>query len=199
MADRITKIRGSQILDGTITTDEINASAGIEESKLALDYSTDGLNTAITGHTGDSNNPHSVTKAQVLTGDLIANADIDAAAAIDESKLAIANEPVDGYVLAWVGGSAGAMTWIEDVLPVAQVAQADFVANEVANETPNGTIVNFTHDTAAIEASVQVYLNGLLQQPGSGKDYVYTVGSKQAAFAIAPDTGDIVMFCYVKS
>jgi hypothetical protein len=199
MADRNTKIRGNQILDGTIMDAEIGATAAIAESKLDLAYSTSTLNEAIGDHIDDTNNPHSVTKAQVLTGDLIINADIDPAAAIEASKLAIANSPTDGYVLAWVGGSDGTMTWIEDVLPAAQVVQADFVGSETANETPDAIIVNFTHDSAAIAASVQVYLNGLLQQPGEGKDYVYTVGSKQAAFVVAPDTGDIVIFCYVKS
>lgn len=74
-------------LHGQIVNDDIAAAAGIEESKLALDYSTDSLHTAIENHVTDTNNPHSVTKAQILTGDLIVNSDVDSSAAIDESKL----------------------------------------------------------------------------------------------------------------
>lgn len=154
-------------LHGQIVNDDIAAGAGIEESKLALDYSTDSLHTdidnhvndtanphltnlvnlvdttivtpagndtllydsndskwknipntisnvsdvtvasvadgdvlvydsndsdwknsdVVSSHVSDTNNPHSVTKAQILTGDLIVNADVDASAAIAESKL----------------------------------------------------------------------------------------------------------------
>lgn len=80
------------ITSGAIVNDDVNASAAIVESKLSLDYGTSTLNTAITNHTSDTNNPHSVTKAQVLSGDLIVNADVDASAAIVTSKLADATE-----------------------------------------------------------------------------------------------------------
>lgn len=43
----------------------------------------------VSSHVANTSNPHSVTKAQILTGDLIVNADVDASAAIDESKLAL--------------------------------------------------------------------------------------------------------------
>jgi len=80
----------AQVLTGDLIVNaDVDASAAIVESKLSLDYSTSGLNTAITNHTGDTSNPHSVTKAQVLTGDLIVNADVDASAAIVESKLSL--------------------------------------------------------------------------------------------------------------
>jgi len=45
------------------------------------------LSKALADHPSDTANPHSVTKAQVLSGDLIVNADIDGSAAIAESKL----------------------------------------------------------------------------------------------------------------
>lgn len=43
----------------------------------------------VSSHVANTSNPHSVTKAQVLTGDLIVNADVDASASIAESKLAL--------------------------------------------------------------------------------------------------------------
>lgn len=80
---------GLNIKANTIVNADVNSSAAIVESKLSLDYSTSNLNTAITNHTGDTSNPHSVTKAQVLSGDPIVNADVDAGAGIEESKLAL--------------------------------------------------------------------------------------------------------------
>ena len=83
-------VNGVQVTrSGEIVNADVAANAGIVESKLSLDYSTDSLNTAISNHIADTNNPHSVTKAQVLTGDLIVNADVDNSAAIVESKLSL--------------------------------------------------------------------------------------------------------------
>ena len=85
--DIVASAAGLNIKSGIIVNADVNASAGIEESKLALDYSTSALEGTISGHIGDTANPHSVTKAQVLSGDPIVNADVDASAAIAESKL----------------------------------------------------------------------------------------------------------------
>lgn len=85
--DVLASATGLNIKAGAIVNADIDASAAIVESKLALDYSTSSLNSTISGHIADTANPHSVTKAQVLSGDLIVNADVDASAAIAESKL----------------------------------------------------------------------------------------------------------------
>lgn len=87
----------SQILTGNLIVNaDVDSSAGIEESKLTLDYSTSTLNSDIgtvsgdlTNHTSNTSNPHSVTKSQVLSGDLIVDSDVDVSAAILESKLAL--------------------------------------------------------------------------------------------------------------
>ena len=87
---------GLNIKANTIVNADVNASAGIVESKLSLDYATSTLNSDIgtvsgnlTTHTSNTSNPHSVTKAQVLSGDPIVNADVDASAGIEESKLTL--------------------------------------------------------------------------------------------------------------
>ena len=87
--DVLASASGLEIKSNTIVNADINSSAAIDESKLNLDYGTSGLNSTITGHIGNTSNPHSVTKAQVLAGDLIVNADVDDSAAIAESKLAL--------------------------------------------------------------------------------------------------------------
>ena len=85
--DVLASATGLNIKAGAIVNADIDASAAIAESKLALNYSTSSLNSTISGHIADTANPHSVTKAQVLSGDPIVNADVDASAAIEESKL----------------------------------------------------------------------------------------------------------------
>jgi len=86
------EINGSNQVDikaGGITNAEINASAAIVESKLSLDYATGTLNTSISNHIADEANPHSVVLSDVVAGSLVANVDVDASAAIAESKLAL--------------------------------------------------------------------------------------------------------------
>ena len=94
--DILASASGLNIKANTIVNADVNASAGIVESKLALDYATSTLNSDIgtvsgnlSTHTSNTSNPHSVTKAQVLSGDPIVNADVDASAGIEESKLAL--------------------------------------------------------------------------------------------------------------
>ena len=98
---------GLTIKAGVVTNTEVDAAAGIVESKLSLDYSTSGLNTSIGNHIADTANPHSVTKSQVLTGDLIVNSDVDAAAAIALSKLA---SGTDAQII--VGNGSGVPTYV---------------------------------------------------------------------------------------
>ena len=83
-------VNGVQVTrSGEIVNADVAAGAGIVESKLALDYSTQSLYDNIENHKADTNNPHSVTKSQVLTGDLIVNSDVDDSAGIVESKLSL--------------------------------------------------------------------------------------------------------------
>ena len=87
--DVLASASGLNIKSNTIINADINASAAIDESKLNLAYGTSSLNSTISGHIGDTANPHAVTKSQVLSGNPIVNADVDAAAAIAESKLSL--------------------------------------------------------------------------------------------------------------
>lgn len=59
----------------------------------------------------------------------------------------------------------------------------------------NGVTVNFTLSNTPITNSVQVFLNGLLQQEGSGKDYTLT--GTTVAFVTAPETGDLLLIHYI--
>jgi len=89
-------------LSGSIVNADIATGASIAESKLNLSFSTSTLNSNIgtvagdlATHISNHSNPHAVTKAQILTGNLIVNADVDAAAAIAYSKLALTGSIVN--------------------------------------------------------------------------------------------------------
>lgn len=83
-------VNGVQVTrSGEIVNADVAAGAGIVESKLSLDYGTTALYNNIENHKADTANPHSVTKSQVLTGNLIVNTDVDNSAAIVESKLSL--------------------------------------------------------------------------------------------------------------
>jgi hypothetical protein len=71
----------------------------------------------------------------------------------------------------------------------------------VANELPTGFIndsnVTFVLANTPIVGTVQVYLNGIYQEPGAGKDY--TISGATITFAAAPNTGDILLVNYDKA
>jgi len=108
---------------------------------------------------------------------------------IAESKLDIHNAPSTGQVL---GYTANGLEWVSGTS--GNVNESDIqVENESAN--CNGATTDFTLDNTPITNSVQVFLNGLLQEEGSGKDY--TLSGTTVAFADAPLTNDILIIHYV--
>ena len=112
---------------------------------------------------------------------------------ITEAKLDIESAPSDGKVLYW-NNSAGKLDY-KDV-DVDFVAESDIlVENESAN--CDGIEVAFTLAVTPIVNSVDVFLNGLYQEEGSGKDF--TLSGTTITFAIAPETGDILIIRYIAS
>jgi len=84
------------------------------------------------------------------------------------------------------------------------VLAADAVADNIIESdiqfedesaTCDGIEVNFTLSNTPVANSLQVFLNGLLQQEGSGKDY-YLVGTT-VTFTTAPLTNDILLIHYI--
>ncbi len=67
------------------------------------------------------------------------------------------------------------------------------VENESAN--CNGSTTVFTLSNTPISNSLQVFLNGLLQEEGSGKDYTWSATT--VTFATAPLTNDILLIYYI--
>jgi len=114
---------------------------------------------ALEAHVASTANPHSVTKAQVLSGNEIVNADVAVAAAIAESKLALdfSTSSLDGRISALVSGSSfGAFAKVitVDVAPAEGnqidltafsddqaplLTAADFAVNDLIIFDANGT------------------------------------------------------------
>jgi len=66
--------------------------------------------------------------------------------------------------------------------------------NESAN--CNGSNVEFTLAETPLANSVQVFLNGLLQEEGSGNDY--TISGTTITFATAPADDDLLLIHYIR-
>jgi hypothetical protein len=74
------------------------------------------------------------------------------------------------------------------------IVEAD-IQKEDESGNCNGANTTFTLTSTPVTNSVQVFLNGLLQQEGSGKDY--TLSGTTVEFTTAPLTGDILIVHYL--
>lgn len=113
------------------------------------------------------------------------------ASGITENHLAMVNAPVTSGVLSWNGSG---MEWVDIDTELSAVVESDIrLENESAN--CNGATTAFTLDATPVVNSLQVFLNGLIQEKGSGKDYTHT--GTTVTFGIAPLAGDILLIHYI--
>lgn len=119
----------------------------------------------------------------------------DSIAIVDATDSSTKKEAIADVITAIAGSGLTATAGVLSVDAVAGgIVEGDFVAeNESAN--CNGVTTDFTLDNTPVTASVAVYLNGLFQEVGSGKDY--TLAGTTVTFAVAPLTGDILIILYV--
>jgi len=81
-------------------------------------------------------------------------------------------------------------------------AGADYVnaSNFITRETPSGSVngsnTTFTLANTPISGTEQVFLNGLLQEPGAGNDY--TISTNTITYLSAPLSGDKIRVTYIK-
>ena len=76
------------------------------------------------------------------------------------------------------------------------IIEADILFEDESANT-NGSAVAFTLSSTPVTTSVQVFLNGLLQQPGSGKDY--TLSGTTITFATAPASDSLLLIHYIRN
>jgi hypothetical protein len=79
---------------------------------------------------------------------------------------------------------------------VATAIAAKFVTRETPTGAVNGTNTSFVLANTPVAGSEQVFLNGILQEPGSGNDYTISVAT--ITYLTAPVTGDKVRVNYIK-
>ncbi len=89
---------------------------------------------------------------------------------------------------------------IKNATITADKLASGIISSFVDKENPagliNGTNTAFTIVSTPITGSEQIYLNGILQESGAGKDY--TIADKAITFTNAPATGDVVFVWYRK-
>jgi len=174
--------------DGDIAELDLKSSGGlkIDTAQLAVepaDFAGAGL-----VDDGSDNLAVNVDDAtiEIASGNIVAVKD----GGITEAKLAMNNSPSAGNVITWNAGAY--MEWVDP--DVNSVVESDIkFENESAN--CNGVTTDFILDSTPVANSVQVYLNGLLQESGSGKDY--TLSGTTVSFAVAPETANTLLIHYI--
>lgn len=73
-------------------------------------------------------------------------------------------------------------------------ASQNFAVRETPSGAVNGVNTSFTLANTLVSGSEEVYLNGLLQEPGAGNDY--TISGATITYLTAPVTGDRVRVSY---
>jgi hypothetical protein len=74
--------------------------------------------------------------------------------------------------------------------------QANIVIRETPGGTINGTNPTFTLAAVPVANTEQIFLNGILQEPGAGNDY--TISGQTITMLNIPQTNDRLRACYLK-
>jgi hypothetical protein len=183
MANRNTAVRGLQIRDAFFG-DGLKRNDG-DGNIAELDIKTnDGLEFDTNQLTINYDN----TSIGIISNALAVKAD-----GISEDKLDITvhgGTAMDGMVLAWDNAS-GKLAY--------KNVDTDFVADaDIIYENLSGNAdTSLTLANTPVANSVQLYLNGLLQEEGSGKDY--TISGVTITLAEASLADDIILVHYIKA
>lgn len=192
----------NDMLAGSIAYSKLSISDGdIAESKLGI---TQGK--LIVGDASGFGSELTVASAQIVvgnasgyatavdvTGDVtISNAGVTAIGAdkVTEAMLNVYNAPSVGLVL---GYTANGLEWVTKEASDA-ITEGDIITGETPSGLINSSNVDYTLANTPVAGTVRVYLNGLRQEEGSGKDY--QISGTTITFAVAPDTGDILLVDY---
>jgi hypothetical protein len=76
------------------------------------------------------------------------------------------------------------------------MAPSDFIVRETPSGTVNGSNTAFTLANTPLSGTEQVFLNGMLQEPGAGNDY--TISGTSITYLSAPASGDRIRVSYYK-
>ncbi len=87
--------------------------------------------------------------------------------------------------------NTGALTLAANVLK-----EADIVSKEVPTGAIDSSNTTYTLANTPVVGTEEVYLNGILQEPGSGNDY--TISGLTITYLTAPETGSKLLVSYLK-
>jgi len=115
--------------------------------------------------------------------------------AVTEGKIDIFNAPTVGYYMQY---TSNGLEWAD--LEAGAVQDEDLIFHEIPTGLINSSNTTYTLADIPLDGTVQVFLNGLLQAPGSGLDYEVNPVSGQTqtiVFAKAPRTNSDLYVHYV--
>lgn len=90
---------------------------------------------------------------------------------------------------------AGGIT--DAMLALTYVQRSKFIVRETPSGSINGSNTSFGLANTPVAGTEQVFLNGLLQEPGAGNDY--TISGATITYLTAPETGDRLRVSYIAS
>jgi len=211
MAERNTAIYGDQ-LDASIaglgvqkdTTDDFTHKLKVDVDDSTIGFTSNSIEVKDDGITKEKINPDVAGSGigQNVDGSLEINVDdstIEIASGdilqvkdegITEAKLDVYNAPSVGYYLKY---TANGMEWVD--LDVEAVLESDFIFHEIPTGNIDSLNTSYTLANTPVTGTVQVFLNGLLQAPGSGLDY--TISGSTITFAKAPRTNSDLYVHYI--
>ena len=156
MAERITAIFADQIADLALG-DGVQKNAG-DDTKLELALKA---NDGLKFDTGEVTVDYDDSTVGIISN-VLAVKD----GGITEAKLDVFNAPVDKYFLQYT--TANGLEWTD--IDADGVQNDDYIANEIPSGLINSANTTYTLANTPITDSVMIFLNGLLQAPGSGGD-----------------------------
>lgn len=110
---------------------------------------------------------------------------------ITEVKLGIDNAPTPGYYLRC--STASGLEWVD--VDVEGVTDSDITFEDKSGQTAAFDLAN-----VPVANSLQIFLNGLLQQEGAGKDYTLGGGGgKTITFDPMPIAADLILIHYIQA
>ncbi|RLE37649.1 hypothetical protein DRJ17_06095 [Candidatus Woesearchaeota archaeon] len=183
-------IDDSKLLADYIQTSEVDNST--IEFGTSLNVKADGITDAHIRLTNDgyltarnSAGDGDISILKVNTSDKVALDATSWASVIPESALNIFNAPTVGKYMKY---TSNGLEWVD----------LESAHTHVDNETPSGLIdganTEYTIANTPTAGTVKLYLNGLRQEAGSGKDY--TISGTTITFAVAPEAGDVLLADY---
>jgi hypothetical protein len=78
------------------------------------------------------------------------------------------------------------------------LAKSDFIVRQIPTGTVNGSNATFTLASTPVVGSESVYVNGILQNVGTGNDYTISGATVTFLTGAIPQTGDIVHVSYIR-